>query len=932
MTPYSSPPSAQRPVPAAARLAIVVLMAGALVYGWQSADVGQRESADSRAFAPSPDSGPDTALKETGPASKVPSAQLLQPAAASAARTSPSSDSTIFEVLDCTPLWIIGSIVLAYLFLRSRPSRLQQTMSWLNEHGAMLLVLLFVFLLSAAAIGFYGLRHPETTSAAPPNSVSERPAGNQNVLHDVYQILQLLNFNTETGHLTGFLLAAAMAAALIAILAAREILQVLFYDFLVRLQLLQAENHIVVCGLGRLGRQIIETLLSGQTRDRRLIVVLERDPQNPNLKWARQKGLLLVQGDGAETEDQQRVRMLEAHEVFLCAGADEVNIACLTAILETHKTQANGKPRTPVLRSLRSLLKLNKSPTDLHRPRCYAHIMNHDLLRAVRLFEQKIEHNSSTENSNGQKLRQSTRRPDIEIFSTPERTIWKLMTELGAVKAGRTDQSTEARIQNDGAQITATADTWHYILLGFGEFGRSLAISLAEHSHTESGKRIRMTICDRDIDRGKRAFLSRYSQFCMPDRTADGDSDWWNDAAPDAWSWVQPLVSPAAVPTEPGGTSSQQRLLPLSWVCRADFLDYHEVSDDLFVNQLIARSSPAGVRVAVFVCFDDEKDNFTISLRLQQKLKDRILQLKCPKPDSAASAGNIPTAESLSWPIFAWLPRQLKLATLLGDIETQQDRQQAANNTRPNLMPFGQNYENISYSEITHSWLDWLARLIHLVWDTEATCPAHLQLISLVRLREDRQADGQAPVSKNPWERVFLPPWHSEESAPDTAAVDHWLTNFQSIDWGQLEATADLKWRDVDESLRYSNRSAAIHSVLKAAPFGLQIVGRADPHEICAAVGKLLHAVTYGRLRKLSEMEHNRWVAERLLEGWWFHLTRTERTRWQLTPFEYLTANPIDSKKQKDTMDQREKDARIIMLVLGLMAAGRLKTKPLNDS
>ncbi|MFM7922548.1 MAG: hypothetical protein ACKPJJ_20175, partial [Planctomycetaceae bacterium] len=61
-------------------------------------------------------------------------------------------------------------------------------------------------------------------------------------------------------------------------------------------------------------------------------------------------------------------------------------------------------------------------------------------------------------------------------------------------------------------------------------------------------------------------------------------------------------------------------------------------------------------------------------------MKDRILQLKCPKPDSAASSANIPTAESLSWPIFAWLPRQLKLATLLGDIETQQDRQQAANN------------------------------------------------------------------------------------------------------------------------------------------------------------------------------------------------------------------------------------------------------------
>ncbi|MFM7920163.1 MAG: NAD-binding protein, partial [Planctomycetaceae bacterium] len=63
-------------------------------------------------------------------------------------------------------------------------------------------------------------------------------------------------------------------------------------------------------------------------------MVLERDPQNPNLRWARQKGLLLVQGDGAETEDLWRVKLLKAHEVFVCIGADETNISCLTTIHE----------------------------------------------------------------------------------------------------------------------------------------------------------------------------------------------------------------------------------------------------------------------------------------------------------------------------------------------------------------------------------------------------------------------------------------------------------------------------------------------------------------------------------------------------------------------------------------------------------------------
>ena len=126
-------------------------------------------------------------------------------------------------------------------------------------------------------------------------------------------------------------------------------------------------------------------------------------------------------------------------------------------------------------------------------------------------------------------------------------------------------------------------------------------------------------------------------------------------------------------------------------------------------------------------------------------------------------------------------------------------------------------------------------------------------------------------VSRNPWEHVFLQPWQADTAAPDAAALDEWLRQFESIDWDQLERTANLEWRSVTEIFRYSNRSAAIHAVLKAAVFGLQIVGRAEPVEACESRGAVLHAVTFGKLRRLSEMEHNRWVSERLLNGWWFN-------------------------------------------------------------
>ncbi|MFM7863518.1 MAG: hypothetical protein ACKPHU_04850, partial [Planctomycetaceae bacterium] len=111
----------------------------------------------------------------------------------------------------------------------------------------------------------------DTAAAASEGLESGRMAsrGNQNVVHDFYQILQLLNFNTEADRLNGVLLWAAIFAGLIAVLAAREILQALFYDLLVRLQLLLAKDHIVVIGLGRLGRQVLETMLSDKIGRRR---------------------------------------------------------------------------------------------------------------------------------------------------------------------------------------------------------------------------------------------------------------------------------------------------------------------------------------------------------------------------------------------------------------------------------------------------------------------------------------------------------------------------------------------------------------------------------------------------------------------------------------------------------------------------------------
>lgn len=1004
MTKDSSPRSTPHAVPVAARFAILVLMAGVLVYGWQSAGARSVNGlaapvSDSGAGAntpPAPESVRSAQVREMGSATTATpsgangSGPLFSLASLPDRRgTTPSDGSRWFAVeilywiLDCTVFWAILPVFLLLTLLWCQPARLQRFMSRLNESGALLLVGLSVAMLICASIGFQGIRQsvPDNLQGAGTSETNssargqEASRGEQNVVHDLYQILQLLNFNTDTARLTGVLLWAAILACLIAILAAREILQALFYDLLVRLQMVLVRDHIVVIGLGRLGRQVIETILTDKIGRSRLIVVVERDPQNPNLKWARQKGLLVIQGDGAETEDLQRAQLLRAHEAFVCIGADETNISCLATIRELYEEAAKAAcagRRWPAIPRFRFRLQQSRVT---FRPRCFVHIMNHDLLRAVRLFEQKHEQDVSNRSPASEQKPTAvstsqhdtsaathfadgmlTHQPDLEIFSTPERTIWKLMTQLGRLKSETLARARGPESQRTERGCFTDEDTWHYILLGFGEFGRTLALSLAEHSHCENGLRVRMTICDRGIQQKQSDFLSRYSQFCQPIKEHSADAHlpyrwWWTDSLPDRWGWAEKAACSDGVDQQ-----SSSALQPIEWVCRADFLEYHEATDDGFLKVLMKRVCRPGVRAAVFVCFEDEQENFTTSLRLHQKLQDQIQQTAFPKPGKSSPVDKEAMAARLCWPVFAWLPRQSKLATLIKDIEfraaekqradkekakqektrkeatpqSKSDSQTAAQidsphlRYRPLLIPFGQNYENINYPEITRSWIDAVARLINLVWEQPGECQEHGKLLSLVRLHHGGE------LTANPWELVFDASWPSDDSAPETRRTDEWLESFAAIHWDKLEQTAEERWRKKEEWERYSNRSAAIHSVLKAAYLGLQIKGGENFRSPPVLKRELLYRLTYGVLRKLSEMEHNRWIAERLLDGWWFHPARGERSRWQLTPFSSL-ASMNNKPKSGDVRDQREKDARIIMLVLGLMATGRLSTTGLLD-
>jgi hypothetical protein len=111
-------------------------------------------------------------------------------------------------------------------------------------------------------------------------------------------------------------------------------------------------------------------------------------------------------------------------------------------------------------------------------------------------------------------------------------------------------------------------------------------------------------------------------------------------------------------------------------------------------------------------------------------------------------------------------------------------------------------------------------------------------------------------------------------------------------------------WSQLPEHFRESNRQAADHLAIKAAVLGYRIIRRGP--------GQRTPGIQFDRISAaigmtLSEMEHYRWAAERLLGGW-RPAAAVDRQRKQhdcLVPWEHLS----DEARQKD-IDQ----VRVVLL------------------
>lgn len=92
--------------------------------------------------------------------------------------------------------------------------------------------------------------------------------------------------------------------------------------------ILKLKDHYIVCGFGRVGRNVATELIASERR----FVAIEPDANMLGVFLERQPGLLYIQGDASNDDLLLRADIADAQGVFAVTGDDSLNLMiCLTA-------------------------------------------------------------------------------------------------------------------------------------------------------------------------------------------------------------------------------------------------------------------------------------------------------------------------------------------------------------------------------------------------------------------------------------------------------------------------------------------------------------------------------------------------------------------------------------------------------------------------
>ena len=218
------------------------------------------------------------------------------------------------------------------------------------------------------------------------------------------------------------------------------------------------KGHVIVCGVGGTGLQLITQF----RRADEWVVAIEKNAEDAFLPKVRSAGALVVLGDAAASISLREAGIRRAKYIIAVCDRDDTNVEIAVRASE-------------ILKSLPTSGSLGAE--------CFVHVVD---LELTTLFRQH------------RLLAGGDDRLRVRIFNFFENSA-RLLFQQDSLEPLNFGASDSRRV--------------HLVIVGFGQMGRSVALQAARLGHYANGKKLRLSVIDKEAGKRKTIFYASYPCF-----------------------------------------------------------------------------------------------------------------------------------------------------------------------------------------------------------------------------------------------------------------------------------------------------------------------------------------------------------------------------------------------------------------------------------
>ncbi|MHA2103328.1 MAG: NAD-binding protein [Candidatus Hodarchaeales archaeon] len=286
----------------------------------------------------------------------------------------------------------------------------------------------------------------------------------------IYSILRLFilegDFSTSIPY---ELEIARFSAPLVLAYAGIRAVMAIFQDKIQDFELRFMKNHVIICGLGEKGFQLLQDILESN----RKVVVIEKNRENPYLIQLKTSKAIVVHADATEKSILRKVRIHEARYIITICGDDQVNVE--VAVNTYNLLNSIIEKEIGIINPI-NIATLGET----RKIKCFVHLVNPQLkkmLKSHAIFTDQFDIF------------------DLIFFNSYENASRLVFRNYPVDKL---------------AVINLSLHQVHIVIIGLGRMGQSILLQAAKICHYTTQMNATITVVDKDAKNKLEKFFHEY--------------------------------------------------------------------------------------------------------------------------------------------------------------------------------------------------------------------------------------------------------------------------------------------------------------------------------------------------------------------------------------------------------------------------------------